>query len=231
MKKKFISLFMSMFMLVAVFVPAMAEDNYVGSSSNDVTTSGTIEVGGNTIYLVNSTTDKNYKEEAALLVTKASDASGEKTKVVYQNVQSGNDAEYKKLVSGVSGLEAVVVVDVSPNEKAKSIVGDDTTVQITIGYSGIEANATYYAVHIGENNKEANKCSNGVGTLTFTMTGFSPVIIYKVVNNTTNKTTENTDGSSSTSKVVTCEDENGKGWVWSESKKACVYSVTNTSVK
>ena len=229
MKKKFISLFMSVFMLVALFVPAMAEDSFVGSSTNDVTTSGTITVGEKTIYLVNSTNDKNYKEEAALLVSNASVITNEKTKTVYDNVQSGNDGEYKKLVSGVSGLKAIVVVDVAPNEAAKSILGDNTTVQITIGYAGIESNATYYAVHIGETNKEANKCSNGDGTLTFTMTGFSPVIIYKVVDNTASKTTDTS--STSTTKVVTCEDENGKGWVWSESKKACVYSVTNTSAK
>ena len=229
MKKKFISLFMSVFMLAALFVPAMAEDNFVGSSTNDVTTSGTITVGEKTIYLVNSTNDKNYKEEAALLVSNASVITNEKTKTVYDNVQSGNDAEYKKLVSGVSGLKAIVVVDVTPNEDAKSILGDNTTVQITIGYAGIESNATYYAVHIGETNKEANKCSNGDGTLSFTMTGFSPVIIYKTVDNTASKTTDTS--SASTTKVVTCEDENGKGWVWSESKKACVYSVTNTSAK
>ena len=220
---------MSVFMLVALFVPAMAEDSFVGSSTNDVTTSGTITVGEKTIYLVNSTNDKNYKEEAALLVSNASVITNEKTKTVYDNVQSGNDGEYKKLVSGVSGLKAIVVVDVAPNEAAKSILSDNTTVQITIGYAGIESNATYYAVHIGKTNKEANKCSNGDGTLTFTMTGFSPVIIYKVVDNTASKTTDTS--STSTTKVVTCEDENGKGWVWSESKKACVYSVTNTSAK
>ena len=38
-------------------------------------------------------------------------------------------------------------------------------------------------------------------------------------------------GSSSGTKVVTCEEAEGKGWVWSEAKKACVYSVTNTSTK
>ena len=31
--------------------------------------------------------------------------------------------------------------------------------------------------------------------------------------------------------IVTCEDANGKGWIWSESKKACVYKVSNTSTK
>lgn len=31
--------------------------------------------------------------------------------------------------------------------------------------------------------------------------------------------------------IVDCVEENGKGWVWSQSKNACVYSVTNTSAK
>ena len=37
---------------------------------------------------------------------------------------------------------------------------------------------------------------------------------------------------SSSNKVVTCEEAmNSKNWTWSESKKACVYKVTNTSSK
>ncbi len=38
--------------------------------------------------------------------------------------------------------------------------------------------------------------------------------------------------SSSSKKVVTCEEAmNSKNWIWSESKKACVYKVSNTSVR
>ena len=39
------------------------------------------------------------------------------------------------------------------------------------------------------------------------------------------------DDGGSSSKVVTCEEANGKGWTWSETKKACVYKVSNTSTK
>ncbi len=229
MKKKIISLLMSMLMMAAVFVPVMAEDGgYVGSSTNNgVTTSGTISVGGTTVYLVNGTDAENYKNSPALLVSDAGSVTGdEKVQAVYSNVKNGNDVQYKKLVSGVDSLEALLVIDVSPNEQAKGIVNDNTTVSITISYKGIESNATYYAVHIGEKTQEANKCTNGDGTLTFSMTGFSPVIIYKVVNDS-----KTTDSSSSSSSVVTCEQANGKGWVWSESKQACVYKVTNTSAK
>ena len=36
----------------------------------------------------------------------------------------------------------------------------------------------------------------------------------------------------SSTKVVTCEEAMGsKNWTWSESKKACVYRVTNTGSK
>lgn len=35
----------------------------------------------------------------------------------------------------------------------------------------------------------------------------------------------------SDSKVVTCEDINGKGWTWSESQGKCIYKVVNTSTK
>ncbi len=228
MKKKIISLLMSMLMMAAIFVPVMAENNgYVGSSTNNgVTTSGTISVGGTTVYLVNGTDAENYNSSPALLVSEAVNVTGdEKVQAVYSNVESGNDAQYKKLVSGVDGLKALLVLDVRPNTQAARIV-EGKTVSITISYKGIESNATYYAVHIGEKTQEANKCTNGDGTLTFSMTGFSPVIIYKVVNDS-----KTTDSSSSSSSVVTCEQANGKGWVWSESKQACVYKVTNTSAK
>ncbi len=42
----------------------------------------------------------------------------------------------------------------------------------------------------------------------------------------------NTSSNTSSTKVVTCEEAmNSKNWTWSESKKACVYRVANTSAK
>ncbi len=45
-------------------------------------------------------------------------------------------------------------------------------------------------------------------------------------------TEENNDKDNSSTKVVTCAEVMGsKDWIWSESKKACVYKVTNTNSK
>ena len=67
---------------------------------------------------------------------------------------------------------------------------------------------------------------------------------YKVVKNDANEEATSTTNTTSTSTksydakdknkdgVISCEEEMGNAnWVWSESKQACVYKVTNTSVK
>lgn len=65
--------------------------------------------------------------------------------------------------------------------------------------------------------------------------GMYALVVYKEVSPTpeatpTPATVENKD--SSTTKVVTCKEAMGsKDWIWSESKKACVYKVSNTSGK
>ena len=70
--------------------------------------------------------------------------------------------------------------------------------------------------------------------LTFNSGKFSTfVICYEDTKKEEKKeeTTTTTDTTSST-KVVTCEEAmNSKDWTWSESKKACVYRVTNTGSK
>ena len=65
--------------------------------------------------------------------------------------------------------------------------------------------------------------------------GMYALVVYKEVSPTpevtpTPATVENKD--SSTTKVVTCKEAMGsENWIWSESKKACVYKVSNTSGK
>ena len=58
--------------------------------------------------------------------------------------------------------------------------------------------------------------TNGTATASFT--------IYKEE--------ESNASNTSSTKAVTCEEYmNSKNWTWSESKKACVYRVANTSTK
>ena len=70
---------------------------------------------------------------------------------------------------------------------------------------------------------------NSDNTLTFKTNKFSTfAIVYKDVKKDDNKSSATIN---SNYKVVTCEEEIGIGWTWSENKKACVYKVTNTSSK
>lgn len=71
--------------------------------------------------------------------------------------------------------------------------------------------------------------------------------LQSAVNGLKKKETTNTNTSSNTSNnnssksydpqdknhdgVVTCDEVNGEGWIWSESSKKCVYKVVNTSTK
>ena len=77
--------------------------------------------------------------------------------------------------------------------------------------------------------------------LTFTTGKFSTYVIaaYSDAKPTpsptptpTPSTSSETSSNESSTKVVTCEEAMGsKNWTWSESKKACVYKVTNTSAE
>ena len=77
--------------------------------------------------------------------------------------------------------------------------------------------------------------------LTFTTGKFSTYVIaaYSDAKPTpsptptpTPSTSSETSSNESSTKVVTCEEAmNSKNWTWSESKKACVYKVTNTSAE
>ena len=76
---------------------------------------------------------------------------------------------------------------------------------------------------------------------------YEQVEVYEVVTKDANEEATNTTSTSSTSNtstksydakdknkdgVISCEEEMGNAnWVWSESKNACVYKVTNTSTK
>lgn len=228
---------MSMLMVAAVFVPVSAEDSSWAASvtNKGVTVEGSTTIGTDTVYFVSDTNNSNWDSGKAILVTDASNVTGdENTVAALNNVKAGTDGDYKKLVTDVnaSELQSVVVVDVHPNQAAANLVNAKTELQIKINYSGIESGATYYAVHWGKGTKEAVKCEAGDGTLSFTIHGCSPVIIYKVVKKAEENTNNNSGSNNQSSgKAITCESEHGKGWVWSESKNACVYKVTNTSAK
>ncbi len=103
----------------------------------------------------------------------------------------------------------------------------DEGFNLKLKVTSAKAGEKYYCVHEKSATEiEVLQCDVENGYVTIkNIKSCSP--FYLVKDTTPAKTTEST----STTKVVTCEDENGKGWVWSESKQACVYKVTNTSAK
>ena len=70
-------------------------------------------------------------------------------------------------------------------------------------------------------------------SITFKTDKFSTyAICYKDTKKEEKKEETNTSSNTSSTKVVTCEEAmNSKNWTWSESKKACVYKVSNTKAK
>ena len=88
-------------------------------------------------------------------------------------------------------------------------------------------------VHDGETTVLDATYDSNTKSITFKTDKFSTyAICYKDTKKEEKKEETNTSSNTSSTKVVTCEEAmNSKDWTWSESKKACVYRVTNTSAK
>ena len=88
-------------------------------------------------------------------------------------------------------------------------------------------------VHNGESEVLDAAYDSTTKSITFKTDKFSTyAICYKDSKKEEKKEESNTYSNTSSTKVVTCEEAmNSKNWTWSESKKACVYRVSNTSTK
>ncbi len=86
-------------------------------------------------------------------------------------------------------------------------------------------------VHDGETTVLDAAYDSTTKSITFKTDKFSTyAICYKDSKKEEKKEESNTSSDTSSTKVVTCEEAmNSKNWTWSESKKACVYKVSNTS--
>ena len=113
-------------------------------------------------------------------------------------------------------------------------------VTFSINVKGIFAEGTKVRVlHYKDGETEACETLEGVvdgsGDIVLsTKKGFSTftVVAAPKTSNTTSSTkpagVKDTNGDG----VISCDEEMGsKNWIWSETKKACVYKVSNTSVK
>ncbi len=245
MKNRFISLFLALAMVFVSLTPVMADDNqYVSSPNQDgVYGEGGAKIGSEGYAKVVSDRKALEDETEAYIVVSTVDAAGGYTKTIQEKLNSkGVDAFLSDYgIKSKSGykFETVALFDVDANQKTKDMLkkAESRTGTITIyNVAGVNEGDELGAYHFtNDSDYEPLECvATGANTITIGgLSSFSPVLIVKrAASSNSGSTTTTTDTSSTnTSKVVTCEDENGKGWVWSESKKACVYKVTNTGAK
>ena len=211
MKKKFLSAIAAFTMLIAVFVPIVAEpsphrDNQATIDKQEITVDeSTITIesdGSTTVGPVIEFKNSSMTDEAAA------------------NTAKGQNSNYSY----------VTVFKLDANEPAASLISN-YPISFKVKISGAKKGEKYYIYRLNEENGsvvETLDCSvdeDGVVTIK----GIKCCTTFIVAKDTTSSGS----GSSSSSggKVVTCEDANGKGWVWSEAKGTCVYSVTNTATK
>lgn len=207
MKKKFLSSILALTMLMVAFTPIMAE----GSPTHDKQATVVEKTEGS--------------GDSTITITSNSNVSG--AAIVLSN-SSVPDDQAEKLAKGVSSnYTYVTVFDLEAKNGAAELIKNNG-VNVSVKVDGVKKGETYVALRFTDVQSEPTKftCTvseDGVVTING-ITGCSHWVLVK-------DTSSSNSGSNSGTKVVTCEEANGKGWVWSEAKKACVYSVTNTSTK
>ena len=234
MKKKFLSSILALAMVLVAMTPVMALDSPTNNGAEVEET--TEKVNGTDITIGGSDADFNSNEKAVIKVaaetneTKAAvntyTSASSVESLLSSNGTSGAVSEAKKVLGNdLSKASAVASFDVDANQVAKDAL-NGSAVAVTVKASGVSTSDKVVALHFKDGGEiEVLPCTvNSDGSVTFNISSFSAVILVKVASTSGNN-------NSSGSKVVTCEEAEGKGWVWSEAKKACVYSVTNTSTK
>ena len=235
MKKKFLSSILALAMVLVAMTPVMALDSPTNNGAEVEKT--TEKVNGTDITIGGSDAEFESTEKAVIKVTaaetdetktavKAYTSASSVESLLSSNGTSGAVSEAKKVLGNdLSKASAVASFDVDANQVAVNAL-DGSAVAVTVKASGVSTSDKVVALHFkSDGTIEVLPCTvNSDGSVTFNISSFSAVILVKVASTSGNN-------NSSSSKVVTCEEAEGKGWVWSEAKKACVYSVTNTSTK
>ena len=234
MKKKFLSSILALAMVLVAMTPVMALDSPTNKGTEVEKT--TEKVNGTDITIGGSDAEFSSNEKAVIKVaaetkeTKAAvstyTSASSVESLLSSNGTSGAVSEAKKVLGNdLSKASAVASFDVDANKVAKDAL-KGSAVAVTVKASGVSTSDKVVALHFKDHDTiEVLPCTvNSDGSVTFNISSFSAVILVKVASTSGNN-------NNSGSKVVTCEEAEGKGWVWSEAKKACVYSVTNTSTK
>ena len=202
MKKKILSGIVALAMIMAVFVPVIAENSPTHSETATIETK-TTTVNGVSITI---TSDGSSASGAVITFAKSSKSNSEAASIA-------KDALSNSGLSNASNYSFATVFDLSANDVAASAISTGNGISITVKVDGARTGDTYKCIHVkSDNTTEILNCtvsSNGEVTING-IKSCSPFILVK---------------------DTYCEQAKGNGWIWSESKKACVYSVTNTSTK
>lgn len=199
MKNKLISFLAAITVAAASFTPVMAEWH-----PSQAQTGVTVPEGSETITVgdkqISVTTDaaKYNTTDPVILVSPVSAPHDALTTTVYNDalkagsqsidafltkygVQAAVNAKLKEIAGETAKSEDLVMVgmaDVTANDAAKAIINETNPANITLAMSGIKASGKYIAVHFtSETSAEVLPASWADGSITVTMSSFSPVMI------------------------------------------------------
>lgn len=241
MKNKFV-ISMALALAIMPFNPMSVDAEWYASPTNNGAQAGTAEATTSTgrVVKVASGSSALDNEEPTIVITNVADAPDPLTSTIHSKIDSTENldafiGEFSGLKDAITAkvgdknLLSNILFDVSVNSAMIQVMEKSETVTFTVKVDGVKSGDTYLAIHfIGENSAELIPCVAGDNSVTLTMSGFSPILLVKAETKETSKTETTTN---SGTKVVTCEEANGKNWVWSEKKQECVYNVSNTSAK
>ena len=157
------------------------------------------------------------------------DASKVETKVASDGLTKGAIYDIK-MYKNIEGETEKTAVTETKSDTVISFPLEDRLVNTD---SSVNREYKVVRVHNGETTVLPATYDASTKSITFKTDKFSTyAICYKDTKKEEKKEETNTSSNTSSTKVVTCEEAmNSKDWTWSESKKACVYRVTNTSAK
>ena len=233
--KKFFTVLLSVLMVSSICLAASAEDGLRATGGATTSSEEVVTDATNHEYHTEEATDENGKAVKMMFDVTSAVTAG----VSDETIEACKNGEVVPAVSNKVTDASSLGFEVKPIRKSNGEPVDVTNMAVTftLNVSSMFADGTRVTVthYHGDEFVEAQNYTVSAGEIAVTTTeGFSTFYVSEYKEESKEESTpsksydakdKNQDG------VVSCEEENGKGWVWSEAKKACVYSVTNTSTK
>ena len=231
--KKFFTVLLSVLMVSSICLAASAEDGLRATGGATTSSEEVVTDGTNHEYHSTKATDENGKTVEMVFDVTSAETAG----VSAETIEACRKGEVVPAVSNKVTDASSLGFEVKPIWNGKEVNVEGMAVTFTLNVSSMFADGTRVTVahyHNGEPIEVQHYTVSAGEIAVTTDKGFSTFYVSEYKEESKEESTpsksydakdKNQDG------VVSCEEENGKGWVWSETKKACVYRVTNTSVK